>query len=84
MIKTGSVNNTLRRVGKSSDAWQKSGTMLFKSDTGIFRIYSQLVLQRKPLGPALNVRLIESEIKGVKECRDRQLHGVRFTEVSFL
>ena len=74
----------MRRVGKSSDAWEKSGTILFKRNKGHFRIYSQLVLQRTPLGPALSVRLIESQIKGEKECRDCPFHrGVLVIEVSF-
>ena len=68
----------MRRVGKSSDVWQKSGTELFKCDKGLFRIYSQLVLQRKPLGPAL------SQIKRVKEFRDFPFHrGVLLLEVPF-
>ena len=33
--------------------------------------YSQLSLRRTPLGPALSVRLIESQIKGVKKGRDQ-------------
>ena len=42
------------------------------------------MLQRTPLGPALSVRLIESQIKGEKECRDCPFHrGVLVIEVSF-
>ena len=33
--------------------------------------YSQLSLRRTLLGPALSVRLIESQIKGVKKDRDQ-------------
>ena len=33
--------------------------------------YSQLCLRRTPLGPALSVRLIENQIKGVKKGRDQ-------------
>ena len=33
--------------------------------------YSQLSLRRTPLGPALSVRLIESQIKEVKKGRDQ-------------
>ena len=33
--------------------------------------YSQLSLRRTPLGPALSVRLIQSQIKGVKKDRDQ-------------
>ena len=43
----------------------------------VFRLYSQLPLRRTPLGPAVSVclkrdvRLIESQIKGVKKGRDQ-------------
>ena len=33
--------------------------------------YSQLSLRRTPLGPALSVRLIESQIKGISKGRDQ-------------
>ena len=44
-------------------------------------MYSQLFLRRTPLGPALAVRLVESQIEGAKKGRGPTL-GVRFTEVS--
>ena len=34
-------------------------------------VYSQLSLRRTPLGPALAVRLIESQIEGAKKGRDQ-------------
>ena len=34
-------------------------------------LYSQLSPRRTPLGPALSVRLIESQINGVKKGRDQ-------------
>ena len=34
--------------------------------------YGQLSPRRTPLGPALSVRLIESQIKGVKKGRDQR------------
>ena len=41
-----------------------------KEVSGIIK-YSQLSRRRTPLGPALSVRLIESQIKGVKKDRDQ-------------
>ena len=37
----------------------------------IYVVYSQLSLRRTPLGPALDVRLIDSQIKGVKKGMDQ-------------
>ena len=34
-------------------------------------LYSQLSLRRTPLGPVLSVRLIKSQIKGIKKGRDQ-------------
>ena len=42
---------------------------------------SQLSPRQTPLGPALSVHLIDSQIKGVKKDKEPTL-GVRFTEVS--
>ena len=39
--------------------------------------YSQISLRRTPLGPALSVRLMESQIKGVKKVRDQILVSER-------
>ena len=43
----------------------KKGKKMFST------VYSQLSLRQTPLGPALSVHLIESQIKGVKKGRDQ-------------
>ena len=50
------------------------------------RVYSQLSLRRTPLGPAPSVRLIKSQIKGVKKVETNSkcpfYRGVCLKEVS--
>ena len=49
-------------------------------------VYSQLSLRRTPLGPAPSVRLIKSQIKGVKKAGTNSkcpcYRGVRLIEMS--
>ena len=65
-----SIDNILLNLHNSSHPTQPHSITAICHHTKCSKIiiyYSQLSLRRTPLGPALSVRLIESQIKGVRK-----------------